>query len=445
MFEAREFHFTGYSFDEEEATARLGYRFDDGPELVETIRFTGAEGALGPDRRAALERALRELHLAAGVSYYKAGIPPEVRRRDGPVPAQSREFFEAFYRQGLGEFAWRNGISLDDRPRFPGNGAPDWEPARVSLRRRSAVPIGGGKDSIVALEMMRGSDDDVVLVSVGSSALIRAVAERSGLPHLRIERRLSPGLLELNEQGALNGHVPITGIIAFILVCGAILYDYDTVVMANERSASSGNLEGPDGVPVNHQYSKSLAFEGAFQHYIGETVLPGFRYFSLLRPLSELDIGRLFSFHEQYFEIFSSCNRNFTQAEAAGDGRWCRACPKCRFVFLMLAPFIPRERLCGMFGGNLLDDPAQVEGYDALMGRSGHKPFECVGEPEESLAAFCLIGAHPDWRGDAVVKRFVERILPGIADPDALPQRVLRPSPEHRIPERYRSLADAPG
>lgn len=445
VFRPRTFHFTRNWYEEADATASLCYRFDDGPEMVETIRFRGAEGRLDADARAGLDRALRELHLAAGVSYYKAGVPEFIERDDGPLSHSAAAFFRSFYREGLGEFAWRNELDLGDRPRFSANGDEGWQAAAVKLRRRTAVPVGGGKDSIVAMEKMRASGDDVVLVSVGSSPLIADVAQRSGLPHLAIERRLAPELMQLNEQGALNGHVPITGIIGFILVCGAIVYGYDTVVMANERSASIGNLLRPDGSEVNHQYSKSLAFEASFDGYINENVLPGFSYFSLLRPLSELDIARHFSFHEQYFELFSSCNRNFTQAQGSRRERWCRNCPKCRFVFLMLAPFIPRHRLVGIFGGNLLADGEQIEGYRALVGRGGNKPFDCVGEPDECQAAFALLTAHPDWRDDTVVAWFSRELLPGLDDADALAQRVLRPAGEHRIPARYRSLLDAPG
>lgn len=445
MFQPTTFHFLYRSYDEDSATARLAYRFDDGPELVESIRFAGAEGALDGPRRAAFDRALEALHLAAGISYYKAGVPREVRLDRGSADRWTADFFEAFYRRGLGEFAWRNGLSLEDRPAFPRETGEASSPERLELPRHTAVTIGGGKDSIVALEMMRRSGEPLTLVSVGSSPLIRAVAERSGLAHLDIERRLSPELARLNEEGAWNGHVPITGIIGFILVCGAVLYGYDTVVMANERSASSGNVEQPDGTQVNHQYSKSLEFERSFQQYIERRVLPGFRYFSILRPLSELEIARHFSFHRGYFDVFSSCNSNFTQTPPAGSGLWCRDCPKCRFVFLMLAPFIPRERLEEIFGGNLLDDERQVHGYDELLGVSGHKPFECVGDPDETMAAFCMISAHPDWRECAVVRRFIERVLPTVKNPDGLAQQVMKPDGEHRIPEEYRELADAPG
>src|SRR3546814_5658609 len=104
-------------------------------------------------------------------------------------------------------------------------------------------------------------------------------------------------------------------------------------------------------------------------------------------------------------------------------GRWCGVCPKCHFVFLALAPFMPKPRLMGIFGRNLLDDPEQVPGYDALLEYQDHKPFECVGEGRESRAAMAALARRPEWKEDAIVKRFASEILPQLdaGEPDVAP------------------------
>lgn len=443
MFAPGTFRFESAYFDEATATATLGYRFDDGPLLQETLTFAGATLPLDEQRRRALDRALCCLHLAAGVSYYKAGIPPGIERADGPLPPAVADFFESFYTNGLGEFAWRNGLDLDGRIHFPRDPDRRWDAIGAPPPSGTVVPMGGGKDSIVALEMVREAGIEPTLISVGSSPLIHAVAERAGLPHIRIERRLAPELVELNRQGAWNGHVPITGIIAFILAAAGVLYDFNTVVMANERSASSATLTTPEGREINHQWSKGLEFEQAFSDFASAYMVPGLEYFSLLRPLSELAIARRFAGQERYFDVFSSCNRNFTQAPAAPDEQWCGQCPKCRFVFLMLAPFVEREKLVAMVGRDLLDDMDQTRGFDELIGLADHKPFECVGETRESLAAFCLLARSGQWRGAAVVRRFAEEVLPGLGDPAALIEEALAPGGPDRIPRRFRDIVDA--
>lgn len=44
----------------------------------------------------------------------------------------------------------------------------------------------------------------MVLFSLGDFAPIRATAKRAGIQLLRVRRKISPVLLELNRQGALN-------------------------------------------------------------------------------------------------------------------------------------------------------------------------------------------------------------------------------------------------
>ena len=71
----RAFRFVRCTFDAETGIARLVYAFDDGPELVEAVTVPGAPFALDAARADAVQRALRLLHLVAGISYYKAAVP----------------------------------------------------------------------------------------------------------------------------------------------------------------------------------------------------------------------------------------------------------------------------------------------------------------------------------------------------------------------------------
>jgi hypothetical protein len=180
-----------------------------------------------------------------------------------------------------------------------------------------------------------------------------------------------------------------------------------------------------------------------FADYIREHVAADLQYYSLLRPLSELAVARQFAKSTRYDAYFSSCNRNFHILGERPVSRWCGVCPKCHFVFLALAPFMPKTRLVGIFGRNLLDDPAQTAGYDALLEYQDHKPFECVGEGRESRAALALLAGRAEWRGDALVERFARLIMPQL-DRDALRiEPLLVPDSEHRIPAKVQELLGA--
>ena len=174
-------------------------------------------------------------------------------------------------------------------------------------------------------------------------------------------RTIDPLLFDMNQQGYYNGHVPISGIIAFVLTTAAYLYNYKYIIMSNEKSANEGNTV-MDGIEINHQRSKSYQFESDFSEYIKKYLSPDVEYFSLLRGIYELKIAKLFSKYSEYFDIFSSCNNNFkiienSKLDQSSNQRRCCNCPKCAFVYAILRPFISNEDTTQIFGQELYDNP----------------------------------------------------------------------------------------
>jgi hypothetical protein len=425
--------------DHADGVVSLVYAFDDGPELVERIAFPDAP-PLPPARAAAFEAALDLLHLIAGVSYYKAGVPAQIRVESSTLDATTATFLDALYLHGLGEFAYQNKLDLRERIRFPSRHDGHRKSApRVGLPRRTLVPIGGGKDSLVSVELLKKAGEDATAVWIGNSPLILACATRTQLPLLNIRREVAPLLFEYNRAGALNGHVPVTAVNSAILGVAAILYGFDAIAFSNERSASSATLEY-DGQPVNHQWSKGWEFERSLHALLHSHVAADLDYFSLLRPLSELAVAERFARVTRYDDVFSSCNRNFRILGPKPADRWCGQCPKCHFVFLALASFMPKPRLLQIFGRNLLDDGALAPGFDALIEYREHKPFECVGEGVESRAAFAVLTQRAEWREDALVARFADEIAPQLDPRELALDALLVAQGEHLIPQR---LVDA--
>ena len=428
------FRFVRCRFSADTGVAELVYAFDHGPELVETVTVPGAPFTLEPARAAAVERALRLLHLVAGVSYYKAAVPGEIRIDSYAIDAATAALLEQVYLNGLGEFAYRNGLDLRGRIRFPFDPALATAAApALGLGERALVAIGGGKDSLVSIEALRAMGVEQAVTWIGNSQLIRTCAERTGLATLNIGRALAPALFEINRQGAYNGHIPVTAVNSAIMVLAALLQGVDQVVFSNERSASYGS-QIPGTGEVNHQWSKGWAFERAFGEQVERAVAADLRYYSLLRPLSELAVARQFAKSHHYDEHFSSCNRNFHILGEKPAQRWCGLCPKCHFVFLALAPFMSKARLVRIFGRNLLDEEGQAAGFDALLEYQDHKPFECVGEGRESRAAMAALAARADWREDALVARFAREILPQLDPAELSIEPLLEIEGEHRVP-----------
>ena len=103
------FRIVGFDFDPADNTARLDYAFDDTHAFRETIAFGGTP--LGSRADSGIEQALRLVHLAAGVSYFKAAAPGRIAVETGPLSPGEEALVRDLYDKGLREFAvstaWR--------------------------------------------------------------------------------------------------------------------------------------------------------------------------------------------------------------------------------------------------------------------------------------------------------------------------------------------------
>jgi hypothetical protein len=440
-----EFVFEDYRYDPARSTLSLCYSYPGGPRFEEQLFFDFVPQQLSSAAREVLDRIFRLILLLSGVSYYKAFIPKVLTCRAFALDERTAEFLQTFYDKGLAEFAFRNGVSLHGQFRFQSNSAAQAAaPITVDLARKICVPVGGGKDSIVTIECLRHGDEPLMLFSLGDAEPIAACIAAAKLPFIRVHRRLDAGLLHLNKTGALNGHIPITGILSAVALAAAVMSGCNAVAMSNEHSASAPNLSR-DGFEINHQYSKSLEFERDFAQYIEDFISPNIRYFSLLRPLSEIEIARRFAKHRKYFGVFRSCNTAFRQAREARGRHWCCNCPKCRFVFLALSPSVAKSDLIEIFGCNLLDDDTQSDGFAELCDLRANKPFECVGETSESAGVMSYLADHPDWRDDKVVRRLNEEIPSLRHKGPAEFQALLEVRHPHRVPAPYLAMLDGCG
>ena len=430
--------FTSREFDQDSGEVSLLWRlFGKGRALTLEERFCFGPGpGRIPSHHPSFQAALDLLHWVAGVSYWKIACRGEVCFAADPPDAFQADALALVYQHGLAELAWRNRLEGRYWPEFDAVDKPVPDHVRaLGLANRALVPMGGGKDSLVALERVRAVGITAETVQVGSAPLIGRVAERAGTRHHVIRRELAPELAAMNAAGALNGHVPITAINAAALVIAALLWDFDAVVFANERSADAPTLTTPDGRAVNHQFAKSFAFEQLLEQWIQRYIADDLAVFSLLRRDSELGICREFADLTAYHDVFSSCNRNF-HLEGPRTTRWCGECPKCQFVFLAMAPFMDVERMRAIFGRDLLDEPGQSDAFAELLALDGPRPFECVGEAREARAALGALAADSRWREHAVV-RDLGRRLRGIRLPDLA--TVMRAGGPALIPARFRS------
>ena len=432
----QQFIFKKYEFNRQKLTAKFYYSLDKKVDFIETITLPKF-GSIKVNQRL-LNQVLFNLHLALGISYYKTYCPKKIIIQSGELNQEQAKFWNELYTRGLGEFFYKNKIDFRDLVSFPYQDNVVVQPLRVNLKDRALVPLGGGKDSCVVIEKLKDQKIDFDLITLGDSQVQNAVAQISREKRLIIERQMDPKLLELNGHGAYNGHIPISSIYAWVSILAASLYNYRYLIFANEKSANFGNVRYL-GENINHQYSKSFAFEKNLSAYLNKYISPDLKYFSLLRRYSELKIVELFSHYPKYFSVFSSCNRNFKIAAAAPQ-RWCGECPKCAFAFSQLAAFLPKKKVLEIFGQNLYARPELLGLFLELLGERNFKPFDCVGEPSEVQAAMILSLKQPAFKNDYILKYFSQKIAPHIKGKQELINQALSLDPENNIPENFKKI-----
>ena len=318
------------------------------------------------------------------VSYWKITCSPNVKINCGSLDEDQINWWKKLYYNGLGECFYLNGIE-DTEERFMNIECNNTEHFNFSGNAVSdccLVPIGGGKDSVVSLNILEKNRENNYCYIINPRGATLNTIKTAGYEDKTIVayRTLDKRMLELNEKGFINGHTPFSAIVAFSSLLVSYINGIGYVALSNESSANESTVSGSY---VNHQYSKSFEFESDFHNYEQKYIKSGVYYFSLLRPLSEYQIAALFSRYTDFHSIFRSCNAGSKQ------DIWCGNCPKCLFVFIIMSPFIEPERLSKIFGANLFEKDSLLEDFKKLIGLETEKPFECVGSRDEINFALC--------------------------------------------------------
>jgi hypothetical protein len=351
-----------------------------------------------------LKSILDNLMLILGISYWKAYCPKEIVIESNFLTKEQAEFWDTVYVKGLGEFFYKNKIDFKELVKFPFNENAVSAPTDFPRKNRSLLGLGGGKDSIVVAEILKLQNKDFDLIT-GVSEIQQEVALAIGKKPLIVKRELDSKLFDINkESGVYDGHVPVSVYYAFILLLSAALFDYKYVLVGNEKSANYGNVEYL-GEMINHQWSKSEEFEKLFNDYVGKFITPDIKYSSPLREMTELQVVEKFAQYPQYFKVFSSCNRNF-KINNPSQKKWCGECPKCLFVFISLAAFLPKEEILDIFGKNLFEDKNLIPLFEELVGVRNFKPFECVGTQDEVKEALKKILERREFNETILMKHF---------------------------------------
>ena len=441
-----QFTYESFSFEHRDRGLYLRFRFVIEPDIVfspETRIEPVDEDRLARLDLSVLENLVFHLGLIEMVSYWKATCSPRIVVQAGYLEPKQIAWWTDLFLHGMREFFYVNQINYKQKDFFT-----------ISTTRQARVPkplytetlqcdedlllLSGGKDSALTVQMLREGQKPFNAILLNPVPAAYALATQAGCPAPIIVRRvIDPALLQLNQQGYLNGHTPFSAYLAMLGVVSAVLFNYQRILVSNERSSDESYVEFL-GSEVNHQYSKTLRFERSFQWYTKRYLAKEAYYFSFLRPLYEIQITQMFARYSEYFDIFKSCNRNLK------ENSWCGNCPKCLFIFTALYPFLPRRDMLQIFGQDLFEREQSIPFLREMLGFHEHRPFECVGTKREVLAALYMSVTQLK-RGSASLPTALQymntKILPLSPDIAQIAQEIATGwSEQHTLPEAYAAL-----
>lgn len=353
--------------------------------------------------KAAADNIIFHIGLIELISYWKATCAPVINIHTHTLSSQQSDWWKKLYFNGLGEFFYINGIqiSIEDFVEIRSSGANTDIQSIHGIGDGLLVPIGGGKDSAVTLELLKRDNKTLRPLIINPRGATIQTITAAGLDYgdsVTISRSIDPQLLRLNNLGYLNGHTPFSAMLAFYTLLASLLNGFKNIALSNESSANEVTIPGTN---INHQYSKSFEFEEDFRWYYNNFISASFNYFSFLRPLNELQIVSIFSKLENYHPVFRSCN------VGSKTDSWCGKCSKCLFTSIMLSAFKGTDYANRIIGTDMLNDREMIPVFDELTGISNNKPFECVGTLEDVNVAMSMIALNAKEKKHILTDRFL--------------------------------------
>ncbi|MDQ5972411.1 MAG: hypothetical protein QG553_570 [Patescibacteria group bacterium] len=302
-----------------------------------------------------------------------------------------------------GQWRYENNLPHDKPPKLIANSKrPKHEPISQFSEEPVALALfGGGKDSLVSTHLLSkvGLVHDILEYS---SSIYGNRAEQSDVKALA---KVASTEAYINELVVFDDFLdsPIieydgqeykihtlaaaeTPASLFEAIPLAIYSGYSSLALGHEKSSNYPNLNwlAEESAPINHQWGKSLEAQMLLASYLDEHLLRGLDYYSTLMPLSDPAI----------FTVLESLSWDLVKkAHSCNVSKpWCRRCAKCVYVWLFYLAFLDAEKVRDeVFGGeNLFDVEENHDILRMLAGKDVQTPFECVGQPGETLLALAL-------------------------------------------------------
>lgn len=212
-----------YSIDNKVINIRFEFLLESfSPKKLPIVRFEpslqlplNSSNNIDKLRPQALENLIFHMGMVELISYWKAACPSVIIIKPFLLNKDQIKFWKKLYWNGLGEFFYVNGIetNLQEFVHIQSESSKRLETISLHTEQKIIVPIGGGKDSAVSLEILKESPFELLPFIINPRGASLNTVKQAGISEenlLLAKRNIDPTLIKLNEQGYLNGHTPFS-------------------------------------------------------------------------------------------------------------------------------------------------------------------------------------------------------------------------------------------
>ena len=163
-----EFIYKSFELSETDETVNIKYNF----EITDLAEFSPQwKIKKSNPKPVTLDPVLRKLAFSLGmvelVSYWKITCSPTVKVLCGNLCKEQKDWWKTQYFNGLGEFFYRNNITTDFDSFMKIESGCEKTPVSEDNKKNlegCLIPVGGGKDSIVTLNILKNMNSKTAVI-----------------------------------------------------------------------------------------------------------------------------------------------------------------------------------------------------------------------------------------------------------------------------------------
>jgi len=229
-----QFTYQSYYFKQDESLVTVNYHFHIDNKIHFHPKFSFSSKNI-EHKLNSIEFSiiLFQIGLLEAISYWKTTCCRKFFVKPYQLTKFQSSWLEKLFYLGLGEFRYINNIEVSKEEFVAITSSQNQSPEiKFRTKANNLIPLGGGKDSLVTLNLKKDFPNKIFLLNPRKASLDICKSYKLEDDTFIINRYLDKTMLELNAKGYLNGHTPFSALLSFYSLLAAYLLECNSIVLS---------------------------------------------------------------------------------------------------------------------------------------------------------------------------------------------------------------------